>query len=421
LSDTVLFYLFHSLTLIFGIILSAAFCGVKFRKRTLIIFLLFFAACAAIEIAIYCLFGEDAVWKLYPLITHLPLLFVLYLFFKKRIITILASISLAYLCCQPAKWIGLLFGTIIKNTSVVWTIRIFVLLAVAFIILRYLAQYISEIFNKNTQSILIFASIPMLYYLFDYVVGIYTDLWISHYQIAAEFLAFYLCVIYMVFCVIYYKEYEKKADAERKEQILKVITEQQMKEVASIKHSNMKTSLLRHDMRLLLSNLALSIENNDTKTSLKMISAFVERVDKASVHRYCNNDTINYILSNYENKCKEQNINFQVNIEIEDFSADEFLFASIISNALDNAFNAQIDLPLPERNIKVMIKNSNGKLLLSVKNPFKGSITFEEGFPTTAKKGHGYGTQSIRYMTRKLGGNCQFSAENNVFILRIVL
>ena len=68
-----------------------------------------------------------------------------------------------------------------------------------------------------------------------------------------------------------------------------------------------------------------------------------------------------------------------------------------------------------------MLKDSGGKLLLSVKNTFNGTPVFIDGLPTTNKKGHGYGTQSIRYMTEKLGGKCQFSTQDNIFILRVVL
>ena len=419
--DTILFFAHHSSTLLFGMILSAAFCGLRFTKKNNCIFLSLFALCGILQLTIFNLSGEQAVWELYPLITHLPLLLLLRFAFRKRIATTMASISLAYLCCQPSKWIGLLLGTFIQNNSVVWGMRILVMLLIAFITIRFLASYISEIFNKDTRSVLIFSVVPLVYYAFDYVVGVYTDLWASHYHIAAEFLAFFLCITFMTFCVVYYKEYEKKADAERKEQILSITAQQQAKEITAIKQSNIETSLIRHDMRLLLNNLALSIEKDDKETSLKMISGFVTQVETASLHRYCKNDTVNYVLANFKGKCKEQQIDFCVTVELDELPVDEIMFSSIISNALDNALNAQTDLPPADRKIKLMLKNSDGKLLLSVKNTFKGTPVFIDGLPTTHRKGHGYGTQSIRYMTEKLGGKCQFSTQDNMFILRVVL
>lgn len=382
---------------------------------------MFFSFCGLLQWVVFYLLGEQKTWELYPLIVHLPLGLALCLCFRKKVVTVLAAISLSYLCCQPSKWIGLLVEEITHNDIVVWSIRIFVVLIAAFVIICYLASFISEIFNKDIRSVLIFSCVPFIYYLFDYAVGVYTDLWINNYLIAAEFLPFFLCIVYMVFCVIYYKEYEKKADAERKEQIVRLTVQQQAKELEAVKKSNLETSLLRHDMRLLLSNLALCIEQNDKENSLKMISGFASQVDATSIHRYCKNDTINYILTNYENKCKEINARFQAIVTIEDISTDEVLLSSIISNALDNALNAQSKLPDSQRQIKLMLKDSNGKLLLSVKNSFKETPVFIDGIPISNKKGHGYGTQSIRYMTEKLGGKCQFTIQNDLFILRVVI
>ena len=421
MTDTILFFAHHSLTLLFGIALSVTFCGLRFTKKNTCIFLSLFALCGVLQLIIFYTLGEQAVWELYPLITHLPLLLLLCFAFRKRAATVMASISLAYLCCQPCKWIGLLLEGFVQNNTVVGIIRILVVLLVAFIAIRFLATYISEIFNKDTRSVLIFGSVPLIYYAFDYFVGVYTDLWASHYRVTAEFLAFFLCIVFMTFCGVYYKEYEKKADAERKEQILSITTQQQAKEVEAIKQSNMETSLLRHDMRLLLSNLALSIEKDDKEASLKMISGFVTQVEAASVHRYCKNDTINYVLASFEGKCRVQQIDFCVTIELNELSVDEMMFSSIVSNALDNALNAQRELPPADRKITLMLKDSDGKLLLSVKNTFNGTPVFIDGLPTTNRKGHGYGTQSIRYMTEKLGGKCQFSTHDNIFILRVVL
>ena len=152
-----------------------------------------------------------------------------------------------------------------------------------------------------------------------------------------------------------------------------------------------------------------------------MISGFTSQVEAASLHRYCENDIINYILTNFENKCQESEITFQAAVEIQEFSVDEVLFSSIVSNALENALNAQTDLPSAERQIKLMLKNSDGKLLLSVKNPFKEKPVFIDGLPISGRKGHGYGTQSIRYMTERLGGNCQFTIQNDLFVVRVVI
>lgn len=54
-----------------------------------------------------------------------------------------------------------------------------------------------------------------------------------------------------------------------------------------------------------------------------------------------------------------------------------------------------------------------------------GKVTIRESVSPTAEEtteeGHGFGAQSIRYITEKLKGNCQFVVEGKYFVLRIVL
>ena len=58
---------------------------------------------------------------------------------------------------------------------------------------------------------------------------------------------------------------------------------------------------------------------------------------------------------------------------------------------------------------------------MSIQNPYEIAPVFVDGIPVTSQEGHGLGTQSIRYTTHRLKGNCQFMAEDGVFSLRIVL
>lgn len=420
--NDILFFLHYALTLVAGVFLSVAFSGVRFSRKNSALISGVLVLCGGAQLIAYVFLGEALVWKLYPLLVHLPLVLYLCVFFKKRLITALASVFLAYLCCQPAKWFGLLATALSAPETAVWCVRIASTLLVLILILLHFATNITEIFQKDTRSVLIFSSVPFVYYLFDYIVTVYTDLWQFQYQLTSEFLAFFLCLSFMAFCLVYYREYETKMQAQRKNQLIEITLQQQTKEIEAIRKSNLETSLLRHDMRLLLSNLSVSIEQSDLNTARNLISGYTAMVDATTLHRYCKNDTVNYILAYFESKCQEAGISFRADVEVESFRVDEVQFSTIISNALDNALNAQKELPPEERQIKLLLKDSAGKLLLSVKNPYRTPPkSFINQIPVSAKEGHGYGTQSILYMTEKLGGKCQFSLQDNLFILRVIL
>jgi len=146
---------------------------------------------------------------IYPFITHLPLVLLFTLGYKKRLSSSLAAVLTAYLLCQPANWCGLVIEQVIGSEALDIAIQCLVLAAVAAVTIKYLAPYLSEIFNKETRDICIFASMPAVYYVFDYGTGIYSDLWTENNRIASEFLALFLGIAFVVFCVVYQREYEQ--------------------------------------------------------------------------------------------------------------------------------------------------------------------------------------------------------------------
>lgn len=421
-TTAILFYIHYALLLLLGILLSIAYTGIQFRKlKNILIAVALFIVCGLLQIFAYILLGEDYVWKIYPLIVHLPIVLVLCLYYRRNIIMVIAAISTAYLCCQPAKWIGILCYTITQNQIVELSARILTIILVGFVALFYLSPYLSQLFQKDMKSVCIFGSIPIVYYLFDYIMGVYTDFWITNNPLASEFLPFFLCIVFMLFCIFYHKEYEQKIEAEHKEQIIRIAAEQQAKEFKTIKQSEHEIRLLRHDMKSLLNTVTLCIHEGNLTKACELLSNYSTHIEGTKLERFCDVDTINYILSSFVAKCKMASIDLKLNIDIKECKTDEILFSSILSNALDNALNAQKELSENERKIDLMLKESDGKLLLSVKNKIKQPPLFVDGLPITTRDGHGYGSQSIRYMTERLGGNHQFIVQNDFFIVRVII
>lgn len=416
-----LFFAYYAMVLISGTALALIFSGIRYSKKSTISFISLVAGSGIAQILIYIFFGEDIVWKLYPIITHLPLCIVMYTVFHKKIPTIAAAVSLSYLCNQPSKWFGLLFKAFTKNQIAEYSIRILILIFVVFVAVYRISPYVSRLFNKETKSIFVFGGIPIIYYIYDYTTSVYANLWLNNYKVAAEFLPFLLCVAVMLFYSVYYNEYEKNKIAENKEHVVSITMKQQGKELEAMKIRNTETRILRHDMRHLLNNVAISIEQDDKDTALELISAYISRIESTDIHRYCENDTLNYIIANCEDTCRELNIKFNVSVDVQELTIDITSFSTIVSNALENAINAQKLLPEKDRKIRFMLKTLEGKLLLSVKNPYKTEPVFMGDLPVNEDEGHGYGTQSIKYMTERLGGKYQFSIQNELFVLRVII
>lgn len=419
--DKILLFANASLILLFDVYLSAAFAGIRFTSKNILICFILCVFSGALQIGTYVIFSEAVVWKIYPLISHLPLFLLLFVGYRQKAVTAIVSICTTYFCCQPSKWFGILALSLTQSTYVERLVRICTLILVFIIVFLLFADYMSRIFSKDTRSVCIFGITPVVYYIFDYACEIYTNLWTSHIQVAAEFLSFFLSITFLTFCLVYYREYEQKTDSERKEQIIHLIVEEQKKELETVKRSEHEIRLLRHDLRFFLLNLSMCIENEDKTTAQKMISSFIDRIEATTINTYCQNPTLNYIISTFAERCRKLQFELECQIDVVSIACDEIMLSTIISNGLDNAINAQELLPIPERKIYLMLKNTNGKLLLSIKNPIKEKPVFVNDIPVSTKNGHGYGTQSITYLTERLGGRCQFTTEGNYFILRVII
>ena len=419
---TVLSLIHNATTLLFGVYVSAAFLGVKMNRKNILTLLIFSASEGAIYLLAYELLGVGGTEKIYPFIIHMPLTVFLSLRYKYRPAMSTLSVLTAYLCCQISNWAGIAALSFSGNEWVYYTVRIIVTVSVCIFLMRYVSDATATLLQKPTKTLLILGLIPFVYYLFDYTTGVYTSLLYSGSEVVTEFLGFMLCVFYLVFIFLYFRQYEEKLEAEQKNRLMELKRRQYEKELTAIRRSEREIAILRHDMRHFLLNITGYIKNGETEKAEEYIESVVEAADQTATHKYCNNEIVNMILSSHEEQIRQERINFTYAVELpETLPFSDVDITAILSNALENAIKAVVKLPDDDRCIRLDMKMNGGKLLLSLKNRFAECPVFVNGLPTASMPGHGFGTQSIRYMTEKLNGNCRFSVENDWFVLQVIL
>lgn len=411
-----------STLLLFGVFVSAAILCIPFNRKNIVILLAFCIGANILQIGFYFLIGLKGTQGLYPFITHIPSLLLYCLFYKRKILSSTFAIMSAYLCCQLSQWLSILVFVLIGEQWVAYGIRALINILLGYIIIRYFASSIAIILTKPVKTVLIFSILPAVYYLFDYIATVYTDLLYSGSEVIFEFLPFVLCIAYLIFNVIYFKEYEEKCEAERYNQLMEVKRAQSEKEIEAIKRSEYAVSLLRHDMRHFLNNIYSYIENDDSVKAKSYIGEIIEAADKTAMQKHCENEIVNMIISSYDNEIKKKGIRFQYTIQIpEKLSVSDVDFTSILSNGIENAIHAVSELEPEKRMITLDLRMNDDKLLMSIKNPYTHKVEMIDGIPQAKGVGHGLGTQSIKYVVEKLNGNCQFVAKDGQFALRVVM
>ena len=91
---------------LFGIVLSAAFCNIRWTRRNVCCMVASTLAIFLIQGIVYLGIDPALGSYLYPLHTHLPLAITLCLLSHERLWPVI-SVLTAYLCCQLRRWLAL--------------------------------------------------------------------------------------------------------------------------------------------------------------------------------------------------------------------------------------------------------------------------------------------------------------------------
>lgn len=175
-------------------------------------------------------------------------------------------------------------------------------------------------------------------------------------------------------------------------------------------------------MRHVLSTATTLIQRQKYDEAVKYLSDGQRSLDSIRLQRFCSNEFVNAVLTKYDDQCMLNHVEFKAEVEAAALlPCPELCYSIMLDNALENAFEATKQLPLGERYIHLSLKQKNSKLLLSLKNTYATTPKFVDDVPVSSEIGHGIGTQSIIYNCNKLGGQCKFALEHNLFVLQIIV
>lgn len=419
---SVLSFLHHATTLLFGVYVSAAFLGISMNRKNVWTLFGFSAAVGAVYLLSFLLFSTEGTEKLYPLIVHLPLILFLTWYSKQKAVLCTLAVLTAYLCCQVSKWIGLVAWNLTQTEWVYYGVRVVITAVVFAVLMKKVPDAAALLLQKPTGTLMILGLMPFVYYLFDYVTEVYTSLLYSGKEVVAEFLGFVLCMAYILFLFLYFRQYETERETRQLNQLMEMKRIQSEKEIEAIRRSEYEIALVRHDMRHFLTNISSMIENGESEKAQEYIREVVCKTDQTARKKYCANEIVNMILSAHEKEICRKKINFRYTVEIPStLPFSDVDLTAILSNGLENAIHAVQSLPEEKRRILFEMRMNEGKLLISVKNTYAEKPRLENGLPQTTREGHGFGTRSIRYVAEKLKGNCRFFVTDEFFVLQAIL
>lgn len=413
----------YTLLLIFGTIASVTFAGYEKTARNRMAITLLVLAILSMQLIAYFSAGLVVAARLYPLITHFPSVMFIIRYLKKSLPIAIVSVLTAYLCCQPPNWLGLAMQVFFSNTVAFFIGYSLGLLIMLYLIKRYIAFPVNQVMSYSRWTLFIFGSFPLIYYLFDYSTTIYTGFLYSGAKIVVEFFPSVLSMFYIIFIIVYNNEMQKLNNLKLNNAILEAQSERAKNEIYALQQVQNQTAVYRHDMRHHLTLLFGFLENGEVVAAMEYIRQTQIDIDSIVPIRYCENNTINLILSAFVAKANQRGVSLSIDAVLPNMlSFSDTELCTLLSNGLENAIDsAAKNSDSNPRTVRLNCRMHKCNLLILIENTFHDQIEMKNGIPQTNEEGHGFGTKSIVMLVDKHKGYYSFSSSEGIFTLKIVL
>lgn len=413
----------YVLVLIYGLMLSADISTGGYvsrqQKYLLTLLCLLFLLMQGLGLV---LLGERAVKQLYPLVIHVPLVLILILFMKKSVGVAIVSTCTAYLCCQPPRWGRIAVEALTQSTLAAELVYILLMPVMYYLLRRFFVAAAYNAMTSSTAALLLFGSLPVTYYIFDYATTIYSDALYSGIQALNEFLPTVLVTFYVLFLPAFHLQSQRRTDAEMQRSMLEAELEQSQSEMDSLHRLETQTAVYQHDMRHHLNAIDGFLAAGKPQQAEEYIRKVRSDIERITPKRYCDNELVNLLCSSFAGKAQRMGVRLEVDAKLpRELSVSDTELCAVLSNALENALRAVSDQPEADRWVTLYCGVRLGKLLVEIQNPCAEGLVMRDGLPVSERAGHGYGCRSIQTIAERRGGLCEFRARGGIFSMQLVL
>jgi len=414
------------LSIIFNIILVNMLLELEDKpKKNLYLMGLFVTVVLICDGLVWHALGYQGFMKLYPLIINIPL-FIAFLFVSKYkgIKLLFVVLTASFLCTLPISIGLILLSHWVTNRNALSVVSILMDVPTGFIVYRYFRPSFLYMLRNTDKGWFGFCTIPLSFYALIYFTGMSNvNILRAKSALLTMGLALILTVAAYVMILRVFKQTIEQITMQNEQNLFQMQVAAAQVHLEALQESQEKTIIYRHDMRHHLNLIAAYLADNNKAAAQKYITGVEKAIESATVETYCNNYTVNLILSSYILRAKNEQITVETQINLPGKNAvSDMDLCVIFANTLENAVNACKPIrSANDRALKIVCKTKSDKLFIQITNSYEGSVIFVADMPVSSEENHGLGTKSIAAVAQKYGGVCSFTAEDGVFKTSIIL
>lgn len=380
---------------------------------------------AAVNQALYMIFGGGISNALIPLTMHLPY-FLLFLRLAKygviktvfMILTPLVfSSPLVIVTSYGQRFFPLESPQMLLSNLAVCVIMLVIVRLVFQRGFHYLLKY------GDNKLLLLYCSVPILYYI-RMIAGTNVDAtgldsinWtIMRFLPTLNVYVFYFLLLYN------YRELSHRHELETTQVALSRELAAAAEQLALLDESQNQAAIYRHDMRHHLTVINGYLEAGDLHQAQAYIHKVNGDIESITPRRFCENRLVDLICSSFASRAEQKGIRLAVEAALpEALPVSDTELCAMISNGLENALLAAGKLDRSRRWVEFFCGVRMDKLLIEIRNPYDGQVVCQDGLPVSSQEGHGHGCRSIRAIAGRSHGMCVFQPEDGVFTFRVAI
>lgn len=176
----------------------------------------------------------------------------------------------------------------------------------------------------------------------------------------------------------------------------------------------------RHDYRHHIQTMKVHAANGEYEEIVKYLDMLDDDLTNVETVIRTGNHMADAILNSKLSLAAEKEINVKAEAKIPvSLTISEVDLCIVISNLLDNAIEACMELPPDKRLIRIYMEMKGNYLYLALTNTAGGKK--KRGFGTTKGEGHGLGIARVDAVIKKCGGYITRASEDEAFSTEVLL
>lgn len=380
----------------------------------------------AANITVALVLPTDQHMKFYILLVHLPIFLVFWLTTRISAVKVLFALFTAVFLIYPASLVLTILVRTIKWVNPVGLAVIYVIMCIVMLLIIYRffkPNFNYLIRNYSGLSFLKLCLLPLIYNLANYWLGMYNFAAAYSELFSLRLLIFLITLTAYILILDIAKFAREKEALEGARTSLSVLLESAHHQLSALQANQEQALIYRHDMRHHLALIGGYLADGDIQKAREYVRLAQADIDYITPNRYCENNTVNLILSFFAAKAEDVGVDMMVEADLPPFlPIPDTELCALLSNGLENAITAAAQVEDEQfRKVRVSCQTHRGNLLIYIENSFTGEVVMEDGLPQSWRKGHGFGVKSMSMIAEKYNGYCSFEARDEIFVLRMVL